>query len=58
MNEQNMDKWMDYIFELGKTYIPKLALAIVTLIVGLVVDSKTNKICQKDNGEKENLMFL
>ncbi len=53
MGEKNLENGMQYLKLLGMEYLPKLALAIFTLIIGLWLISRVTKFTRKMMERKE-----
>ncbi|HAV25350.1 MAG TPA: mechanosensitive ion channel protein [Bacteroidetes bacterium] len=44
---ENVDYWVNYLTELGETYLPKVAAAILTLVIGWWLISRINRWFKK-----------
>tara|TARA_B110000037_G_scaffold201669_1_gene243203 strand:- start:305 stop:1153 length:849 start_codon:yes stop_codon:yes gene_type:complete len=44
---ENLDYWVNYLTELGETYLPKVAAAILTLVIGWWLISRINRWFKK-----------
>ncbi len=62
MNEKGFEYWMVSLSDLTEKYLPKLAMAVITLVIGLWIISRLTKLyhilLRKKNVEVSLISFL